>query len=109
VATINVAELSPLPSTLPDALQEIVRLRLQLILTNQKWEKAVSKAELDRRAASGIIALLKRQILALRATGSAATAGELINKLLAHFQAHKQGWFTKEDVAIELKSFFGEE
>lgn len=52
----------PLPLDLPTALEEIERLRIQLIQTNEKWMKAVERRELDNRANKGTINKLQEQI-----------------------------------------------
>jgi len=44
---------SPLPADYQTALEEILRLREQLIQTNLKWVKAVERRELDNRANKG--------------------------------------------------------
>lgn len=50
---------SPYPSALPDAIEEIKRLRRQLIDANRKLAKLWAKSSLDRKAASVLIEKLR--------------------------------------------------
>lgn len=49
---------SPLPADFQTALEEIERLRKQLLTTNEKWMKAVERRTLDNRANAGTIRAL---------------------------------------------------
>jgi hypothetical protein len=57
---------SPLPVTLEDALAEIIRLRHQLIVANQKWAKVVEARVLDNRANAGQLAALRKELEAAK-------------------------------------------
>lgn len=57
---------APLPDTLEEAQKEIQRLRMQLIMTNEKWAKNITLRELDRRSMSGTQDALREEIGNLR-------------------------------------------
>lgn len=54
--------LPPLPTDLETAVEEIKKLRNQLIQTNEKWMKAIERRELDNRANKGTINSLQENI-----------------------------------------------
>ena len=56
----------PLPSDLQTALEEITKLRIQLLSANDKWAKAVERRECDNRASKGTIN--KLQVRAAKAS-----------------------------------------
>jgi hypothetical protein len=55
------ADESPLPTTLDDAILEILTLRSMLIREREIHVKLVERHELDKRSARGSIALLQKQ------------------------------------------------
>lgn len=57
--------MSPLPADYQTALEEIQRLRRQLVATNEKWMKAVERRTLDNRANKGTINTLLEKLKAL--------------------------------------------
>ncbi|WNM70157.1 hypothetical protein [Myxococcus phage Mx1] len=94
--------MSPLPTTLEDAHDEIGRLRQQLLKQNESMAKMAEKFELDRRSLKGQVKH-ERQ-LAQMGAGASST----IHTLIQHFSDHAVAWWPRdgEDGLIaELKSF----
>jgi hypothetical protein len=52
---------SPMPATLEDAHDEIARLRAQLNVQNQKWERLAEAKELMRRSLLGSIRAMEKR------------------------------------------------
>lgn len=58
---------SPLPTDLQTALEEIQRLRNQIIQTNVKWANLAERRERDNRSSKGTINALQKKMTEAKA------------------------------------------
>lgn len=57
----------PPPPDYQTALEEIARLRKQVLTANEKWMKAVERRTLDNRANAGTIRALQKELASIKA------------------------------------------
>jgi hypothetical protein len=95
----------PIPDDLEKCQEEVMKLRVQLIKTNQKMANLFERLEMVKRSASGQTRYLMNELRYWRAQASADT---ILEYLVKHFNNHQfRFWPTdgKSGLIKELQTF----